>query len=206
MSLENETTGPKLAGEEIVKLASPPYTPSQRTKLVSDILNLKQEKTEFSDEEWDEERESVATLTDQELSDLWDSQMGKWLLTRSDLPGENSLLVAAIERYEGMSRGEAVVTYQKYKRLCDRTTAGYGFLGEETYHHESDRPDAITVRFTDEDDVRVIESDAGLSTRELQMLIQQIEQEELRARSPATEAAHSAKATLSRKSLTKSLE
>jgi len=53
--------------ETVRDTVNPPYTPTQRTRLVSDILNLAQERRQLSEQEWDELRERTMSLTDNEL-------------------------------------------------------------------------------------------------------------------------------------------
>ena len=176
-----------LTPQQVFQVVNPPYTPEQRTKLVSDNLNCLQERTEFSADEWKEDLKKVTTLEDDALHSHWHNEVGAYLLNRDDIPGEDNFAVQALlgAGETELSPGDAIVTFQLFKRLNSSYERDYGFLGESTYSHISDRPESITVQFAPDNSISQIKSEVGLTPREIQMLLQEIEQDPLWLQSPA---------------------
>ena len=123
---------------EMTLISSRPYTPAQRTKLVSDILNHQQElKKEITHDEWDELHKEITHASDEELDQWWE-HVGEWVLSRRDIPHDDPI-TSEIARECDLSEGEAIVTHQLFKRFSDTTAADYGFLTPGVYRHDTDK-------------------------------------------------------------------
>lgn len=179
----NSTSGDvaTVSAATVQETITPPYTPSQRTRLVTDMLNISQEENDYTEEQWEDVSDEIRSLTDSELTAQWDATVGEWLLSRQDIPRHDHKAIQALaesdrERFGGDS---VIVYYQKYKRLASATTADYGFLGRQTYRHESDvERREIEVELTANDEVAMIACPEGISVREGRMLLQQIEHDQ----------------------------
>jgi hypothetical protein len=117
----------------------PPYTPEERTRLVSDILNHRQESS-VETPDWDGLHAHITSLSDSELDDVWNKSVGPWLLTREDLPRYDHQHIQELHQSGiPLFDGDGVVAfYQKFLRLSEQHSSDYGFLDAQTYHHQTD--------------------------------------------------------------------
>jgi len=187
--------------ETVRDTVNPPYTPTQRTRLVSDILNLAQERRQLSEQKWNELRERTTSLTDNELDMRWEETVGEWLLTRSDIPRFDHDDVAALVN-SGLAAftGEGVVsTAQKFKRLSASHSADYGYLAAVEYSHSTDTHSSnqIVVEVNSQAKIVQIKAPGGLKGREMRMLMQRLENQRERLEAIAKEEPGSRRLTLS---------
>lgn len=131
--------------ETLIEETQRPYTPKQRTQLVTDILNHRQElkqgtNEDFDDKMWQRFHEEITNGSDKLLDEEWD-QVGIWILSRNDIPlAENNPVAQMIEEHiedcdTDIEPTNAVLIEQQYKRFSDNLSADYGFLGRRTYTH-----------------------------------------------------------------------
>lgn len=140
--------------EAMIQTVQRPYTPEQRTSIVSDILNFAQEvdyaaNDPMDHDEWDEKVEHVSNLSDKELDEHL-TEVHEWVLSRQDIPiVQEDQVAISIANYlqnnppeELPSVSEPVLIHQQFKRFSDDLIADYGYLGYKTYRHASDPHEA----------------------------------------------------------------
>lgn len=135
-----------LTTSEFLETVDEPYTPAQRTILVTDILNHFQEGSPdgITDNEWDDWYQTTTTASDEKLNSFWNT-VAEWILSRRDIPTEAEdpiarQLIADADQNEG----QAIIAHQKFKRFHDDYDADYGFLRYQTYHHNTDKESATS--------------------------------------------------------------
>jgi len=147
----NNTTNPlesrhETTVEQLIETVTAPYTPSQRTALVTDILCHLQEERKaarepLTDEEWNDTHSSAKHASDEKLDSLWEA-VAEWIGTREDTPTDtDDEVVEHLVDVGNLDPGDATIYYQRYKRFTDGEQADYGFLGGQIYHHETDSPE-----------------------------------------------------------------
>ena len=129
--------------DKFLETIDAPYTPAQRTVLVTDILNHWQESKhasndEITDNEWNTRLQDIQSAADTELDQQWEI-VGEWILSRRDVPGEDTdEIVQELVTQTELSDGEAIIAHQQFKRFHNDYDADYGFLGYTEYRHETD--------------------------------------------------------------------
>lgn len=132
----------------LVEVINPPYHPSKRTRLLTDVLalwNTDNGKHSFGtlveagSNEFGLRADALRTAPDTILNRQWKTQVGKWLLSEYDWSLADDPLASLLVD-DGLAPRDAYVAAQQYRRLDDEHTPIYD-LATEPYPHPTDPTD-----------------------------------------------------------------
>lgn len=104
-------------------------TPDEREALLSDLASWKQElemNDGMSDDKWDDFLDTIRGLSDTELVDWWESNVGEWVLSQSRVH-------RAYEDENGNTPdGDEILAEEREKLLDPSQETTYGYLRGRT--------------------------------------------------------------------------